>query len=77
MRTHTPRLPPPPPAPQAGSNGRHPLQAALHPLNLIDLLSFLPSLLSAQGSVLLSGLGVDLRWFRIFRWGRTRAPARR
>jgi hypothetical protein len=53
--------------PQIGSSGRHPLRAALHPLNIIDLLSFAPSLLGGSPQVVLSGLGVDLRWFRIFR----------
>ncbi|KIZ04242.1 Potassium channel subfamily T member 2, partial [Monoraphidium neglectum] len=46
----------------AGSGGRHPLRAALHPLNLIDLLSFVPSLTAVNQLT-----GVDLRWFRIFR----------
>lgn len=55
---------------QAGSGGRHPLQAALHPLNIIDLLSFVPSLLSVHWLTGVSSV-VDLRWFRIFRWGVT------
>lgn len=45
--------------------------AALQPLNLIDLLSFGPSLLGAVMPSALAGLtaaGLDLRWVRVFRW---------
>jgi hypothetical protein len=42
----------------------------LHPLALIDLLSFAPSLLGAvlphMGMV--APWGLDLRWFRVFRY---------
>jgi hypothetical protein len=57
-----------PPPHQASAH--HPVVAVLSPLNVIDLLSFAPSLLGAV--VPLSQLGamggIDLRWFRIFRW---------
>lgn len=49
-----------------------PLLAALQPLNIIDLLSFAPSLLGllAPGAVAgLTAAGLDLRWFRVFRYG--------
>lgn len=49
----------------------HPLRAMLAPLNVIDLLSFLPCLLEATplfGVVpQLRGWGVDLKWARVFR----------
>ena len=58
-------------------SGTHPLRAALNPLNLIDLLSFAPSLAAAAAGLPLAGAvgaggsiiagSFDLRWFRIFR----------
>ncbi|WIA12208.1 hypothetical protein OEZ85_012277 [Tetradesmus obliquus] len=47
----------------------HPLLAVLHPLALIDLLSFAPSLLGAvlPQLGLVAPWGLDLRWFRVFR----------
>ncbi len=50
--------------------GGHPVKDALAPLNLIDLLSFAPTLLEAfvpLAGLGLKTLGVDLRWTRIFR----------
>jgi hypothetical protein len=55
-------------------SGTHVLRAALNPLNLIDLLSFAPSLAAAAAGLPLGAAGstssiagLDLRWFRIFR----------
>lgn len=53
------------------TTSRHPLLAALHPLALIDLLSFAPSLLGALLPSYMAPwdlLGWDLRWFRVFRY---------
>lgn len=62
-------LSPCPTVPQTAS--RSPLLAALHPLALIDLLSFAPSLLGALlPEYTIAPWGWDLRWFRVFRWGR-------
>ncbi|KAF8071241.1 Kcnt2 [Scenedesmus sp. PABB004] len=53
------------------TSSAHPLLAALHPLALVDLLSFAPSLLAAAapaGLQLAAPWGLlDLRWFRVFR----------
>lgn len=52
------------------TSSRSPLLAALHPLALIDLLSFAPSLLGALlPEYTIAPWGWDLRWFRVFRWG--------
>lgn len=51
--------------PQTAS--RHPLLGALHPLAIIDLLSFAPSLLAALLPEYMAPWGIDLRWFRVFR----------
>lgn len=45
----------------------HPLLAMLHPLALIDLLSFAPSLVGAVLPLYSAPWGIDLRWFRVFR----------
>jgi hypothetical protein len=46
----------------------HPLLAALHPLAVIDLLSFAPSMVGAVlPQVAVAPFGLDLRWFRVFR----------
>lgn len=53
------------------TSSSHLLLAVLHPLALIDLLSFAPSLLGAllpaADLQLLPWGGLDLRWFRVFR----------
>lgn len=49
------------------TSSRHPLLAVLHPLALIDLLSFAPSLLGALLPEYMAPWGWDLRWFRVFR----------
>jgi hypothetical protein len=52
------------------TSSRSPLLAALHPLALIDVLSFAPSLLGALlPEYTIAPWGWDLRWFRVFRWG--------
>jgi hypothetical protein len=52
----------------AQTSSRHPLLAALHPLALIDVLSFAPSLLGALlPEYTVAPWGWDLRWFRVFR----------
>lgn len=50
----------------------HPLLAVLHPLAMIDLLSWAPSLLGVLLPACQVPWGLDLRWFRVFRCGRTR-----
>lgn len=49
------------------TSSRHPLLAALHPLALIDLLSFAPSLVGVLVPEYTAPGGWDLRWFRVFR----------
>lgn len=50
------------------TSSRHPLLAALHPLALIDVLSFAPSLLGVLlPEYTVAPWGWDLRWFRVFR----------
>lgn len=67
----TTALPPancPPPCNDQTSS-KHPLLAVLHPLALIDLLSFAPSLLGALlPEYGVAPWGLDLRWFRVFRY---------
>jgi hypothetical protein len=54
----------------AQTSSRHPLLAVLHPLALIDVLSFAPSLLGVLlPEYTVAPWGWDLRWFRVFRCG--------
>ena len=50
-------------------SGVHPVLSFLSPLNLIDLMSFAPTLVGAFIPLSTLGAlgGIDLRWFRIFR----------
>lgn len=46
----------------------YPLLAMLHPLAIIDLLSWAPSLVGAVFPLYVGPWGLDLRWFRVFRF---------